>query len=74
MPAEPIDRLLDELHSLRVTLEGLRVTLASLLRIAEDHETRVRVLERRQQSLSTVVSALTFVLGALATEFIGRLL
>jgi hypothetical protein len=74
MPAETIDRLLNELHSLRVTLERLRVTLGTLGRVAEDHETRVRALEGRQQRLTPVVSALTFVLGVLATQVIGRLL
>ena len=71
---EPLDKLIDELHSLRVTLEGLRVSLRSLVRIANDHETRVRVLERRQQSLTPVLSALTFLLGVLATELVGRVL
>lgn len=71
---EPLDKLLDELQSLRVTLEGLRVTLRTLARIASDHETRVRTLERRQQSLTPIVSALTFLLGVLATEVVGRVL
>jgi hypothetical protein len=71
--AEPFERLLSELQSLRVTLEGLRVTLTTLVRISDDHEARVRALERNQQSLTPVLSALTFLLGALATELLGRL-
>lgn len=74
MPAESMERLLNELHSLRVTLEGLRVTLTTLTRVADDHELRVRVLERRAQSLTPVISALTFLLGVVATELVGRLL
>lgn len=74
MPPEPLDKLLAELHSLRVTLEGLRVTLSTLAGIASDHEARVRVLESRSHHLTPVVSALTFVLGVLATEVVGRLL
>lgn len=70
----PLDRLLSELQSLRVTLEGLRVTLTTLSQVATDHESRVRALERRQQSLTPIVSGLTFLLGALATELAGRLL
>lgn len=74
MTTEPLDKLISELHSLRVTLEGLRVTLTTLLRIADDHESRVRVLESRSQHLTPVVSALTFLLGVLATEFVARLM
>ena len=74
MVAEPLDRLLSELHSLRVTLEGLRVTLAALSNVVADHEARVRVLERSQQRLTPVLSGLTFLLGALATELLGRVL
>jgi hypothetical protein len=73
MPAETMDKLVCELHSLRVTLERLRVTLGTLTRVTDDHEARVRALEGRQQRLTPVVSALTFVLGALATQVIGRL-
>ena len=74
MPTAPLNRLLAELHSLRVTLEGLRVTLTTLTQVASDHEARVRVLERHQARLAPVVAALTFLLGALVTEVVGRLM
>ncbi len=74
MPAESLVRLVTELHSLRITLERLEVTLTALARVAEDHEARVRVLERRLQSLTPVVSALAFLLGIVVTEVIGRVL
>lgn len=73
MTTEPLDKLVSELHSLRVTLEGLRITLSTLLRISDDHEARVRTLESRTQYMTPVVAALTFLLGALATELVGRL-
>ena len=73
MSVEPLDKLVEELHSLRVTLEGLRITLSTLLRISDDHEARVRVLESRSHHLTPIVSALTFLLGVIATEVVGRL-
>ena len=74
MAADSLATLVTELHALRVTLERLQVTLASLTRVADDHEARVRVLERRQQSLTPVISALAFVLGIVANELIARVL
>lgn len=74
MPSDSLTALTTELHSLRVTLERLRVTLNALVRITDDHEARVRVLERRQQSMTPLLSALAFLLGVVATELIGRVL
>jgi hypothetical protein len=74
MPSDTLATLAAELHSLRITLERLRVTLSALARVTDDHEARVRVLERRQQSLTPVISALTFVLGIVVTQLIGRVL
>ncbi|MBA3314671.1 MAG: hypothetical protein M3552_07615 [Planctomycetota bacterium] len=74
MAADSLTALVTELHALRITLERLQVTLAALARVADDHEARVRVLERRQQSLTPVVSALAFLLGVVATELIARIL
>ncbi|MGC1275583.1 MAG: hypothetical protein WBC44_17890 [Planctomycetaceae bacterium] len=74
MPTAPLNRLLAELHSLRVTLEGLRVTLTTLTQVASDHEARVRVLESRQNHLTPIVAGLTFLLGVLVTEVVRRLL
>ena len=73
MPLDKLDRLLTELHSLRLSLERLRVTLAAHARVADDHETRLRFLEQRQQSLAPLLAALTFLLGVVATELAGRL-
>lgn len=74
MPVRPVEKLLTELHSLRVTLERLRVTLSTLTQIASDHETRVRELERRQQSQTPIIAGLTFLLGVMVTELVGRVL
>jgi CHAD domain-containing protein len=73
MSSTPFARLIAELHSLRVALERLRVTLETLTHVAGDHEARVRVLERQQARLAPIVAALTFLLGALMTEVMGRL-
>ena len=74
MPSDSLASLVTELHSLRITLERLRVTLQALGRVADDHERRVRVLERRQQSQTPIVSALAFLLGVIATELVSRVL
>ncbi len=74
MPVRPVEKLRTELHSLRVTLERLRVTLSTLTQIASDHETRVRELERRQQSQTPIIAGLTFLLGVMVTELVGRVL
>lgn len=74
MPSDSLAILVTELHSLRVTLERLQVTLTALARVADDHEARVRVLERRQQSLTPVVSALTFILGIVMTQLVAKLI
>ena len=74
MPSDSLTALATELHSLRVTLERLRVTLNALVRVTDDHEARVRVLERRQQSMTPVLSALTFVLGVIVAQLAAKIL
>lgn len=64
--------LIKELQSLRVTLEGVRVTLDSLCLARDDHEARVRVLEQQQQAFTPIAAAVLFLLGSLATAFLER--
>jgi hypothetical protein len=73
MPSDSLTALATELHSLRITLERLRVTLNALARVTDDHEARMRVLERRQQSMTPVISGLAFVLGVIVTQLAARI-
>ncbi|MEM1060979.1 MAG: hypothetical protein AAF532_02820 [Planctomycetota bacterium] len=66
------DILLEELQRIRVTLEGLRVTLSTLTEIGADHERRLRVVERRLHSWAAVLAAAVFVSGAVASFMVER--
>ncbi len=69
---EKLDRIVEALQQVNVNLEGLRVSMASLIQAVEDHETRIRVVERWQSNLTPILAALTFLLGAVFTEMLGR--
>jgi hypothetical protein len=71
---EKLDRLLESLQQLNVSVESLRVSLAALIEISGDHEKRLRLLERWQQNLTPVLAILTFTLGALFTQALTRFL
>jgi hypothetical protein len=76
MPAmdERWDRVLEALQQVNVHLEGLRVSLLGLVDASDDHETRLRRVERWHHNLTPVLAALTFLLGAVFTEMLGRCL
>lgn len=59
--------LLEELQRIRVTLEGVRVSLSTLTEIGADHERRLRAVEGRQQSWAPVLAAAVFVAGVCTT-------
>ena len=69
---ERLDRIVESLQQINVHLEGLRVSLTSLVQDSEDHETRIRAVERWQSNLTPILAFLTFVLGAVFTEMLGR--
>ena len=70
---EKLDRIVESLHEVNVNLGGLQVTLTGLVDVANDHETRLRVVERWQNNLTPILVAMTFVLGVTFTEVIERL-
>ena len=69
---EKLDRIVEALQEVNVNLEGLRVSMTSLIQASEDHETRIRTVERWQSNLTPFLAALTFILGAVFTEMLGR--
>ena len=71
---EKLDRIVETLQQVNINLESLRVTLSSLVEVSDDHESRIRLIERWQQNLTPVLAVLTFMLGAIFTEVLDRLL
>ncbi len=71
---EKLDRIVESLQQLNVNVESLRVSLSSLIEIADDHEKRIRLIERWQHNLTPVLAVLTFMLGAIFTQVLGRVL
>lgn len=71
---EALERVLDALHQINVNLENLRVSVASITQLTADHEDRLRGLERWKNQLTPIVAALTFVLGAVASQILHRII
>lgn len=70
---EKLDRIVESLQAVNVNLEGLRVSLSSLVQVCDDQESRLRVVERWQQRVTPLFTALTFLVGAVFTEFVRRI-
>ena len=70
---ERLDRVVEALQQINVNLEGLRVALVDLTETTADHEDRLRSIERWKHSLTPVLAALTFVLGAICSVAIQKL-
>ena len=67
-----LDRITESLQQICVQLESLRVSLQGLGHAADDHETRLRGMERWRNTLTPVFAVLTFVLGTIFTTTIGQ--
>lgn len=59
-----LDRIVEQLREIHVSLEGLRVSLTGLTQVSDDHETRLRRLESMSHRLRPVITFGTFALGA----------
>ena len=70
---ERLDRVVEALSQVAVNLESLRLTLAAVGEASDDHEARIRSVERRHHQLTPVLAAMTFTLGALFSAALGRL-
>ncbi|HUQ69298.1 MAG TPA: hypothetical protein VM165_07245 [Planctomycetaceae bacterium] len=62
---DKLDRMIESLQQVAVNIEGLRVSVDGLVRVARDHEQRLRGLERWMNNLTPVIAAVTFLLGAM---------
>lgn len=69
---EKLDRIVESLQLLNVHVEGLRVSLTTAVEVANDHEQRLRTLERWQHQLIPILALLIFVCGAVFREVLGR--
>jgi hypothetical protein len=71
---ERLDRVVEALQQINVNLEGLRVTLVDLTETSADHEDRLRSVERWKHSLTPILAALTFVLGAICSVAVQKVI
>lgn len=69
---ERIDRIVEAIQQTNVLLEGMRVSMQSLVQKSSDHEARLRVVERWRHNLTPILAALTFLSGAVFSEMIQR--
>ncbi|MEX0715328.1 MAG: hypothetical protein WD066_02010 [Planctomycetaceae bacterium] len=70
---EKLDRIVETLALVNANLEAARVSLSALVQTAEDHERRLRAIERWKHNLTPILAIATFLLGAVVTEFVKRL-
>jgi hypothetical protein len=71
---ERLDRVIEALQQINVNLEGLRVAIVDLTETTADHEERLRSMERWRYNLTPVLAALTFVLGAICSVAVQRMI
>lgn len=71
---DKLDRIMESVLQTNVHLESLRVSVQALVQQQEDHETRLRTLERWRNNLTPIFAILTFVIGSLFTAALERFL
>lgn len=71
---EKLDRIVEALQQVHVNLESLRVCLATLMPLCDDHENRLRSIERWHHRLTPVLAAITFMLGVVVSVLMERYL
>lgn len=62
---EKLERLFVALGAIEVSLEALRGSITPLVAARQDHESRLRSLERRHYKLLPLSAVTTFALGVL---------
>jgi len=60
-----LSEILRHLQELQVTMEGLKGSMQGALRAGEDHEDRLRKIERWQNQMSPLLALGTFVGGVI---------
>ncbi|MCA8997250.1 MAG: hypothetical protein KDA36_09265 [Planctomycetaceae bacterium] len=73
MPEDQIDRIIESLSQINVSLENLRVSLLALAETCADHEERIRAIERWKNSLTPLLASMTFILGAIFSAAVNHL-
>ncbi|MEX1230450.1 MAG: hypothetical protein WEB58_09425 [Planctomycetaceae bacterium] len=71
---ERLERIQQSLQSINVHLENLRVSIAAAIQRGDDHEARLRFIERWQHKLTPILAILTFLVGAVFSEMLERVL
>jgi hypothetical protein len=71
---DKLDRIMEQVLQTNVHLESLRVSVQALVQQQEDHEQRLRTLERWRSTLTPIFAVLTFVIGSLFTAALERFL
>lgn len=71
---DKLDRIMESVSQLNVQVESLRVSVQTLIQEQQDHEARLRILERWRNSLTPIFAVLTFVIGSLFTAALERFL
>ena len=71
---ERMDRLLEAVQQTNILLEGMKVSLTQLTARAQDHEQRLRTIERWRHNMAPILAALTFLSGVVFSEMIQRVL
>lgn len=71
---DKLDRIMETVLQTNVQLESLRVSVQTLVQQQEDHESRLRTLERWRNNLTPIFALLTFVIGSLFTAALERFL
>ncbi|QDT33635.1 hypothetical protein [Thalassoglobus polymorphus] len=74
MHDESLDRILESLCQIQISLESLRVSVTSMNDVLGDHETRLRKIEVWKHNLTPVLAVLTFVLGAIFSVAVGKVI
>lgn len=72
MTEETLDRILESLTRISVTLESMRVTLTSVSETQHDQEQRLRSLERWKHHLTPLIGMLTFLSGVVCSVIVQR--
>ena len=70
--ADRLEQVLHALQELQLSVEAMKTSLQTLVRANEDHEERLRAIERWQNQLTPVAALATFVGGVLFQLVMSR--
>jgi hypothetical protein len=70
---ERLEHLTQLLQQLSLQLEQVKLGLQQLVRVNDDHEERMRVLERWRNNLTPILAVGTFVMGCIFAAALDHL-